>query len=44
MAVSYQIIYETTFVYFLSLCFFFVFRAVTLMFSNILFVRKSSYH
>ena len=40
MVVSYQIIYETTFAYFLSLRFFFVFCVVTLVFSNILFKTK----
>ena len=41
MGVSYKITYET-FVYLLYLYFFFVFRVVTLMFSNILFVKKIS--
>ena len=41
MAVSYKIIYETTFVYFLSLWVFFsFFRIGTLMFSSILFVKS----
>ena len=40
MAVSYKITCET-FVYLLYL-YFFVFRVVTLMFSNILFVKKIS--